>query len=222
VTTQATGWSNAASNDGLAHGFNFILDGNAASTGFPSQFSPPNIEVWGPASGVNNGFSGSMDGGQFMGGDGAYGTSAVSQTINGLTAGQSYTLSFEWAGAQFTDARGNYYVGWNVGFGSQTFSTGTQNVADQGFLPWQNVSTTFTASGVSQLLSFMAVGGPSGLPPFSLLDGVSLTANVPPTNPPVTPPVTPVPEPEILSLLACGGLVLGAMARRRQRREHKA
>lgn len=207
-----TGWSNTGSNN-----FNFILDTTADDAlngfggGFPSVNSPgasTNIFVWGPGNGINNGFTGSADGGKFLGGDGGYATGTVTQTITGLTAGEQYTLSFEWAGAQFTDQSGAYWAGWDVDFGGESFSVGGQAtaVASQGFLGWASASHNFTASSSTQVLSFLATG-PSGLPPFSLLDGVSLTT------------VTQVPEPASLALMLAGGclLVATAKSRRRQR-----
>jgi hypothetical protein len=71
------------------------------------------------------------------------------------------------------------------------------------FSGWLPVNLTFTANSTSELLSFLAVGTPSGnLPPFALLDGVSLTA---------------VPEPSTwaMMLLGFGGLGYAAYRRRR-------
>lgn len=212
------GWTpTGAISDSAPVGFNFILNTtaddalNGFSGGFPSTFSPgagTNIFVWGPDNGVNNGFTGSSNGGYFMGGDGGYATQAFQQQINGLTVGQQYTLSFEWAGAQFTDVTGDYWVGWDVTFGSDSFSVGgpgTGAVASRGFRPWEMATTTFTASSTSEFLTFLATG-PSGLPPFSLLDGVSLT------------PVSSVPEPASLALMLGGGLMVAAKRRRDAKR----
>lgn len=201
--------------------FNFVLDttadDGAAKSGFNGGFTsvfsatatpPTNIFVWGPDNGVNNGFTGSSNGGKFLGGDGGYATGAVYQTIAGLTPGHDYTLSFEWAGAQFNDVQGDYWVGWDVSFGSDSVSVGGPGAAvpSKGFKPWEPASFTFTATSASQLLSFLATG-PSGLPPFSLLDGVSLVDNTP-----------TVPEPGSLALMLAGGLGLVALLRGRSRR----
>nr|WP_229262497.1 PEPxxWA-CTERM sorting domain-containing protein [Duganella radicis] len=51
-------------------------------------------------------------------------------------------------------------------------------------------------------MSFLAVGTPAGVPPFSLLDGVSLTAAVP--------------EPETWAMLGLGLGLIGFTARRRK------
>lgn len=213
-TTTATGWTSTDVFNGFSTvgAFNFILDGNADSTGFPSENSPPNIKVWGPNSGVNNGFTGSSNGGYFLGGDGGYATGALTQTISGLTVGKQYELTFEWAGAQFTDVTGDYWVGWDVSLGSETHSVTSGSIASQGFLSWANASMTFTASSTSEVLSFLATG-PTGLPPFSLLDGVSLME--------VTT-VPAVPEPASLAMMLAGGAVLGAARRRQSKKAAKA
>ncbi len=41
---------------------------------------------------------------------------------------------------------------------------------------WQRQTLTFTASAATNTLSFLAVGAPSGKPPFSLLTGISVDA----------------------------------------------
>ncbi len=205
----ATGWTSGTPTD-AAIAFNFILDSNAAKIGFPSVNSPAagtNIFVWGPdghAGGSANGFTGSPDGGYFLGGDGAYATAAISQTISGLTAGTDYTLSFDWAQSQFNDAVGGTTSGWNVTFGSETGTTGTPSLASQGFSGWTNFTQIFTATSDSQVLSFLAVGTPSGLPPFALLDGVRLEV-----------PFAPVPVPAALPLMASGLIGLFGLRRRK-------
>lgn len=103
--TSATGWASTGTpSNNAPFAFNFIVDTTADdatfgfSGGFPSSFSPgagTNIFVWGPDNGINNGFTGSKNGGYFFGGDGGYATSPVSQTISGLIIGQQYQLTFE-------------------------------------------------------------------------------------------------------------------------------
>lgn len=41
---------------------------------------------------------------------------------------------------------------------------------------WTQEALTFTADASTQVLSFLAVGTPNGLPPFALLSGVSVNA----------------------------------------------
>jgi PEP-CTERM motif len=207
TTSSATGWSSSPGTvfNGFSNvtPFNFIVDASADSVGFSSENSPPNIKVWGPNSGSNNGFTGSANGGFFLGGDGGYATAAVVQSITGLIVGTQYDLHFEWAGAQFTDVTGPYYAGWDVTIAGQTQSVVSGplgSIASQGFLPWANAHMTFTATSATDVLSFLATG-PVGLPPFSLLDGVSITA---------------VPEPSSVLMMLAGLGGLGMVARRRR------
>lgn len=200
-----TGWTKQCIADctggnvgGGSQGFAFILDGNADSTGFQSIFSDgftpsKNIKIWGPGSGSVNGFGLSPDGGLFVGIDGGYGRSSLSQTVSGLVVGQSYDLKFYYAGAQFTDIpilspNNDTEQSWEVEFGSQTQRTPTRIVPSGGFAGWLQATMNFVASAPQQQLKFTALGGnvggnfaPSGLPPFLLLDGVQLsTPNQPP------------------------------------------
>ncbi len=161
--------------------FDFVVDANADSAGFTSVYSPPNIYLWGPNTPAgqggpsNNGFTGSPDGGDFFGGDSGYATATLSQTITGLTPNDQYLLSFQWAASQFTNATAATQQDWQVTFGGTTVQTPTFNLPGQGFSGWMTYTNVFTASSASQTLTFLAQsGGPSGLPPFSLLDGVSL------------------------------------------------
>ena len=49
--------------------------------------------------------------------------------------------------------------------GDQSFTSTTMNVSDQGFVPWNEFSTTFTWDGVSNVLQIAAVGsGRPGVP----------------------------------------------------------
>ncbi len=214
----ATGWSTSTPSD-ATYAFNFIVNADADNLGFPSVFSPTagtNIYVWGPdtppgkGGPSNNGFTGSPNGGYFMGMDGGYATAAVTQWITGLTGGVDYTLSFEYAFGQFTDQFGATNQSITVGFGTATDTTGTYAVPSQGFVGWNAYSKTFTASGTSELLSFLAVG-PYGLPPFAFLDNVVLEESN-------SPPPPAVPEPATLSLAALGAcLVVGRYRRLKAR-----
>lgn len=208
-----TGWSSGTNTTPSTDTFNFVMDGNADSTGFPTQFSASvglNAMIWGPGIGVNNGFATSPDGGYFMGGDGGYATGTFYQQVNGLTVGSQYDLSFWWGGAQLTDSVGDYWTGWDITFGSESDSVGGPGnaIASRGFGPWVFYTKTFTASSSSQTLSFLATG-PSGLPPITLLDGVKLS------------PVS-VPEPSTLAMGGFATLLVGLMARRRRCRLARA
>ena len=62
-------------------------------------------------------------------------------------------------------------------FMTSTYFNTASGSAPGSFSGWMTESFKFTANSTSELLSFLAVGTPSGnVPPFALLDGVSLTA----------------------------------------------
>jgi hypothetical protein len=165
--------------------------------------------LYGPGNGFANGFSPSPAGGNFLASDAeaAY-QGAFSQTINGLTPGATYRLSFVWAGNEYLDSTSLPYHGgltadWQASLGAQTFTTPVATYQAHGFTGWMSESFTYTATGTSEVLSFLAQGGPNGLPPVALLDGVSLTQ---------------VPEPATWSLLGLGLVALGIGARWRTTR----
>jgi hypothetical protein len=191
--TVATGWTSTNNNNDA---YNFIFaPGDADTVGATGQFG--NLQLWGPGNGSNNGLPAtSPTGGNYVAADGAFQVGAISQTINGLTPGNSYTVNFWWAGAQQSGFTGATTEQWQVSLGGQTQSTAVLNNVSHGFTGWQSQSFTYTASSSSEVLSFLAVGTPNGVPPFVLLDGVSLNAN------------SSVPEPGTLTLLF-GGLMGG-------------
>ena len=142
-------------------------------------------------------------GGNILAADGAFQVGSISQTVNGLTAGASYLLTFYWAAGQQTTFTGDTTESWGVTFGNQSYNTGTVTTPSQGFTPWRLASVYFTAASTSTVLSFLAAGGPSGgQPPFSLLDGVSLVA---------------APEPATWAVLVIGLIGAGVVTTRRRR-----
>ena len=195
--TSLTGWSSS--------GYNFLFD----STGTSGSSS---VSLWGPAhGGVANGLGASPTGGNFVGMDGAYQTGPLYQQITGLTAGESVDVSFWYAGAQQHGFTGNTSEAFQVYFGQSqssatSFETPVLQDASHGFTGWQHQTFTFKADGTSDYLAFLAVGTPTGEPPFSLLDGVTVTD---------TPAVAATPEPNSLLLVATGMMGAAGILRRR-------
>lgn len=183
-------WTSSNGNDG---GYNFVLNSNIANTW--------DSAIW--LKSQNNGWATSANGGNIFVSDSQYWPGVLSQTIGGLTAGSQYTLTFDYALAQqvgFDGANSNNY--WQVVFGNSAQNSNALSIANGGFSGWNTSSMTFTATGASQVLSFLAQGSP-GAPPFLLLDSVSLTAAVP--------------EPSTWGMLAAGLGLIGFVARRRAR-----
>ena len=155
----------------------------------------------------------SPNGGAFMILDGDPGYSGtLSQTIGGLTSGQTYTLQFYWSAGELADRTGYQTDRLDVSFGAQTQSTETfhnshpytnnPNNLPGDFEGWTLETMTFKATSASQVLSFLSVGTPAmNLPPVAFLDGVSLVA---------------VPEPAIWTVMVLGFGAMGASMRRRR------
>jgi hypothetical protein len=203
--TTATGWSVAAPPNSYVFlfngtGANTTADNNGATTG---QYGV--LSLWGPESPTPtaNGLTTSPDGGAFIGADPAFQNGAISTTVTGLTAGHAYAVTFYWAGSQQFGFDGATTEGWRVNFGSgPAQSTPTIPNVNHGFTGWQTSTFTFLADGTSDTLSFLALGtGAAALPPFALLDGVSVTS---------------VPEPATWAFMIFGFGGIGALIRRRR------
>jgi hypothetical protein len=178
--------------------------GTATTSGADTRYGCC-LTFWGPENGSNNGFADSGTG-NYLAADGAYITRWITQDITGLTAGKSYTLTFDWAGAQQFGWTGegepNDGINWTVRLGDQEFTTATIHNPEKGFIPWRSQSFTFTPTSSNAVLGFIA-HGPVGVPPFALLDNVSLTSGA-------------VPEPATWAMMIMGFGVIGGMARRRR------
>lgn len=189
-----TGWTGAGGN----HLQFYYFGGTQATTNAVNQFGDPkgyfrpNFATLSP-----------HDGGNFVAldGDGDY-SGTISQTITGLTAGKHYTLTFDWAASQLINRSGPTTESILVTFGTSSQSTGVVSVPSEGFEGWFSQTMEFTASGSTQLLSFLSVGTPKGLPPIAALDAVSLTGAVP--------------EASTWAMMLVGFGLVGFAARRRQ------
>ena len=193
------GWSSPG-------GYNFdFLPNTATSTGAVGAYGA--VSLWGLANGGLNTWDGNappgLSGSNFIGADGAFGVAPLTQTIMGLVVGASYTLSFDWAGAQQSGYTSPTTEQWVVGLGAQMQSTAVLHNAGLGFTGWMVQTFDFTATSSSEVLSFLAVGTPPGQPPFSLLTGVDLEEGVS--------------EPASLAALVVGLTAVGVVRRRRRR-----
>jgi hypothetical protein len=144
----------------------------------------------------------SPDGGNFVEADAdpTYAV-AISQTISGLTIGEQYVVNFFQAAGQQAGFQGPTTERWQVSFGNQSQLSSQFSLPEGGVGPWQAQSMTFTATAVSQALSFLALGTPNGQPPIAFLDGVSLNA---------------VPEPATWAMTLVGFGLMGSALRRRR------
>jgi hypothetical protein len=199
--TSVTGWSVPALNNSYVFLFG---PGTADTTGANGQYG--NVSLWGPGNGSANGLTGSPDGGFFLASDPAFHNGAISQVVTGLTAGAVYNVTFNWAAAQQFGFNGITTEGWQVSFGSgpSQSTVPLDATPNHGFVPWKSTTFQFVADGASDTLSFLALGSTvDTLPPFALLDGVSVTA---------------VPEPATWALMILGFGGMGAMIRNRRRK----
>jgi len=169
-------------------GYNFVFTpGTADTTGAAGEYGQ--IYLWGPQNGASNGLTTSPLGGNFLGFDSGSHQGAVTQTIKGLIVGNDYSVSFYWAAAQQHGYNGTTSDHFTVSLGAQSDITSTVSIPSHGFSGWQYDSVVFKATSSSEVLSFLASGTPSGVPPFALLDGVSMAQ---------------IPEPASWALLVLG------------------
>lgn len=163
-----------------------------ASTSYGFVFTPTstvavgtygNLSLYSATTTPSNSFNNaSPTGGNFIAEDSAFGTSPITQTVNGLVSGKAYTLGFFWAGAQQSGFSGTTTDQWQVTLGGSTQSTAVVTDASNGFTGWMYQTFNFVATSTSEQLSFLAIGTPAGVPPFALLTGVSLVATPEPAS----------------------------------------
>ena len=133
-------------------------------------------------------------------------SSPLAQTVTGLIPGDQYTITFWQAAAQQDgpNFNGATTEQWQVDLGSQSQTSTLMNNPDHGFTDWNQQTMTFTATAASEVLQFIAEGSPNGVPPFSLLDGVTMAQ-------------TGTPEPAAFALLGAGLIAVSLLGRRRKR-----
>ena len=194
-------WESGYGEDGR---YNFVLNGDIANTDKSAIWLKDKYPRIDGREGMSNGYKASPTGGNFFASDWMYFPGPLKQQVNGLTVGDKYTLTFDFALAQQvieTGANNNNY--WEVGFGGVKQQSELLSIVDSGFSGWKSATMTFTATSASDWLSFMVHGSGAGAPPFMLLDNVALNAEVP--------------EPATLGMLLGGLGLMGFTARRRSR-----
>lgn len=183
------------------NGYNlYFIAGTDTTVSAIAQYVTGLEKLYGPAGGNT-----SPTGGNFVGLDGEQ-TAGIqggtSQTISGLTSGTQYQLAFDWGAAQVQSRTGPTTSSLTVSLGAQSFTTPVVSNPSESFTGWFHQTFTFTATGASEVLSFLSVGTPKGLPPMAVLDGVSLNQ---------------VPEPLSVALFGVGLLGLGGIVYRRRK-----
>jgi PEP-CTERM motif len=169
TNTQATGWD-------ANGGYTFAMtDGTVGSTG---TFG--NVSLWTASNGGANRWNGltASGVGNFAALDGESSPAPLTQTIMGLTVGETYTLSFRYAFAQQTGFMGNTKQSVTASLGGSDIIQILVNPQSKGFFGWGTFTDKITADATSETLSFLAAGSPAA-PPFTLLSEISLTGGVP-------------------------------------------
>jgi hypothetical protein len=182
-------------------GYNFLVQGG---TDFRISMEGGYSDPWGgqklaggATQSVYSATGSASNPGWFIAADAEYYAGSISQTLSNLIVGDRYTLSFYQSAGQIANGYSSAInAQWNVSFG------GTTLVADKMTMPyasapvgsqtatstygsstnlvngvWQQETMTFTATAQTEVLKFLASGGPVGMPPFALLSNVSVTAN---------------------------------------------
>jgi PEP-CTERM motif len=199
--TVATGWSTT--------GYNFVMTqadlGSSGTYGSLTLWDAANYSA-GPSSStshpVGNPWNGLAAGaGNFVALDGDYNTGPMIQTITGLTVGDTYHLSFNYAFGQQTGFDGDTVQYITEMLGGQQFVSSSFTVPSHGFTGWQTYSANIVATAASETLSFLATGN-LPVPPFAMISNVSLTGGVP--------------EPATWAMMLVGIGLIGGTTRRRR------
>jgi PEP-CTERM motif len=195
--TNAAGWSVAPPSGSYIFLFG---PGTADTTGANGEYG--GLSLWGSNNGGLNVLPASPNGGNFVALDGDFQTSPLTQTISGLIPGHAYSVSFDYGYAQQSGFSGDTNQNLTACLGASCETTPTRTNPSHGFTGWFTADYSLTANGTSDVLSFLASGS-LPVPPFALLDGVSVTGGVP--------------EPSTWALIGLGFAGLGFAAYRRKK-----
>jgi MYXO-CTERM domain-containing protein len=217
-TGQITDWTVGGAGSSSSWNAVYIYD-PAPGTDLPA-YMPAQYDICSPAGGFVPGNScADPDGaGWFINEDGdpAF-PASISQTIPvgtnplvDLVLGQEYALTFSWAAVQRNDESGPTTESLGVSLGTSLVTPASPspiNLPSGGFSGWFTTTFAFTYTGLGtapNVLTFLASGTPTGLPPSINLGSISLTA---------------VPEPSSWEMLIAGFgflALVGVVARRRR------
>jgi len=205
--------------NGLATGAQHQFFGQSNLTNTVAPHSTPTFALWGTRNGGTTDIPATSPAdGNFLALDanppGAGVQGSIQQTIaNKFVPGDMYQVSFFWAAGQEKPFNGPNMQQLRVSLGPNSDCFGPDTIEHAGgggkigcseytevletpnhsFQHWREGSFTFAATSSTEMLNFLAIGAPGGLPPIVLLDGVS-----------VMKAGAPVPEPVSLSLFGLG------------------
>ncbi len=182
--TSLVGWTVAAP------GATYLYGTGTADAGVTTGANGPN-DLWGEGNGGATLIPDAPAGSGWFVAQGA-GSSALKQTITGLTKGATYVLNFNYAYAQKYGAFGPTQLYWAVKLGNgQTEYTPLGTNPSKSFTGWFNDGAiSFKATAATQVLSFAAFG--TNGQAFAALDGVTITEGQAPGPPPTVKPVIPM------------------------------
>ena len=168
--------TNTVATDWATSGYNYVF--TTADQATQGQYG--GLSLWDAANGGASTWNGTTlsGSGNFVALDGDFGTAPITQTLNGLTVGKTYQLTFDYAFGQQYNFNGATIQNITAAIGGTSWTSSDFSVANHGFTGWQSGKVDFTASSTSEVLSFLAYGN-LPVPPFALISTVSVTAGVP-------------------------------------------
>ena len=166
-----TGWTTSSNNDSNNILFHPSTDAATRHDGAEFGFWSSSGVIASPGGGNFVAFDGDPQGGAQQ---------SVMQTISGLTVGETYKLTFDWAATQyqFVDGAGPPFscsgcwsgittneIEVSLGGGVPQDTAVVDNIPAKGFTGWMPETFNFTATAASEVLKFVSIGAPSGNPP---------------------------------------------------------